>query len=57
MVFFDEFANALLQHQMIVHFKGETCIRCLVRTIDVNEDEKSKVKDKSTAFGIKGVKG
>ena len=56
MVFLKKFANAFLQHQMIVHFEGETCIRCLVRTIDVDEDEKSKVKDKSTTFGIQGVK-
>ena len=51
--FIDEFIDAFLEHKVIVHLEWETGIRCFVRAIDIDKDEKAKIKHEGSAFGIK----
>lgn len=50
--FIDEFIDAFLEHQVIVHLERETGIRCFVGAIDIDEHEETKVEHEGASFCI-----
>lgn len=39
----DQLADALLQHQVIIHFEWQSGIRCFVRAVNVDKNEQAQV--------------